>query len=461
MASGWGGRWARVDKLFTRLPVIITLAVLVVSFVAYTLAGFFLVPRLVATYVPRYVEQQLKRRAEIGEVRVNPLLLKVEIKNFRLTEADGGPLLGFDHLFVDLEIAKSIVRAAWTFAEIRLEAPRIEAVISADGPMNIAELLDAFPKSEPAKQRTAPPRLLVQHAVVQDGLVSFTDHSHRTPQQAAVQPINVEVHDITTLRDRRGPYTISATLTGGGVVSWDGQVSLVPVASTGRFDLRRFPLATAWRFVQDDVAIGEPKGALDANLRYEFAYRDGAISLKMEGGEVAVTGLILTERASNAPLLALDQVDVVGVSGDLVARQLTVPEIAVKRGRVAATLARDGTVNWQRLVMTSASPPPAAPKPGAPPVTVAETRPWQVAVEKVRMDDVALSFVDESLFRSQTSFAGAPDHQMVSRVGRTGAPGRRRGNGGVKKTDGRRKAIGRPASPDHRGCLSPSGLRRR
>jgi hypothetical protein len=180
-------------------------------------------------------------------------------------------------------------------------------------------------------------------------------------------------------------------------------VSLVPVASTGRFDLRRFPLATAWRFVQDDVAIGEPKGALDASLRYEFAYRDGAMSLKMEGGEVAVTGLILTERASTAPLLALDEVGVVGVSGDLVARQLTVPEIAVKRGRVAATLARDGTVNWQRLVMTSASPPPAAPKPGAPPVTVAETRPpgaetrpWQVAVEKVRIDDVALSFVDES-----------------------------------------------------------------
>src|SRR2546430_8267152 len=46
-------------------------------------------------------------------------------------------------------------------------------------------------------------------------------------------------------------YTVSATLRGGGVLSWDGQVSLVPVASTGRLDLRGFPLATAWRFVQD------------------------------------------------------------------------------------------------------------------------------------------------------------------------------------------------------------------
>ena len=392
MTPQWARRWARLRALLTRRPVLITFAVVSVIVLVYTLAGFFLVPRLVATYVPRYVEQRLGRRAEIGEVRVNPLLLKIEIKKFRLKEADGRPLLGFDRLFVDLELASSIFRAAWTFAEIRLEAPRVEAVISADGRMNIAELLDALPKDEPAKQPTAPPRLLVQHAVVQDGVASLTDLSRHSPQTAAVQPINIELHDITTLRERRGPYTISATLRGGGVVGWDGQVSLVPLASAGRLDLRRFPLATAWRFVQDDVAIAEPAGELGATVRYQFAYRDGTTSLKVEGGEVAVRGLVLTERTTNAPLLALDEVDVVGVSGDVIARQLTVPEISVKRGRVAATLARDGSVNWQRLGTTSASPAP----PVARPATAAETRPWRVAVEKLRVDDVALALVDES-----------------------------------------------------------------
>src|SRR5262249_39192693 len=167
--------------------------------------------------------------------------------------------------------------------------------------------------------------------------------------------------------DRRGPYTISATLTGGGVVSWDGQLSLVPVASTGRIDLRGFPLAIAWRFVQDELAIGEPKGRLDADLRYDFAYRDGTTSLKVDAGKVSVMGLALVERASKAPLLAVDEVDVVGVSGDVIARQLIVPEIAVKRGRVAATLARDGTVNWQRLATTPASHAPPARDTTAPP----------------------------------------------------------------------------------------------
>ena len=392
MAPRWAGRCRRLYVRLTRRPVLVTLAVLAVLFLVYTLAGFLLVPRLIATYVPRYAQEQLRRRAQIGQVRVNPLLFKVDIRQFRLQETDGRPLLGFDRLFIDFELMRSIFRAAWTFAEIRLEAPRVDALIAADGRMNIAELLDALPKGEPAKQPTAPRRLLVQHVVVQDGVVSLTDLSGRAPQTASVQPINVELHDITTLRDRRGPYTVSARLVGGGVVSWDGRVSLVPVASTGRLDLRGFPLATAWRFVQDNIAVAEPTGQLDANLRYQFAYRDGATSLKVDGVEVAVTGLTLKERDSKAPLLAVDRMEVIAARGDVIARELTVPEVSVSRGRVAATLARDGTVNWQRLVTTPADSAP----PMASPAAVAETRPWRLAVEKLRVDDVALSFVDES-----------------------------------------------------------------
>jgi uncharacterized protein DUF748 len=387
--------WARrLRRLVTGVPFLVSAAVVVVLFVAYTLAGFFLVPRLIATYVPRYVQEQLARRAEIGEVRLNPLLFKLEIKQFRLQEADGRPILGFDRLFVDFELT-SLFRAAWTFADVQLEAPRIDAVLGADGRLNLADLLDSLPKTEPAPKPTAPPRVLLQHAIVRDGAVAFTDRSHRTPQAVAVQPINIELHDVTTLRERRGPYTIAATLTGGGIVSWDGEVSLVPLWSTGRLDLRGFPLATAWRFVQDRLAVAEPAGQLDANLRYEFAYRNGATSLKVEGVEVAVGGLVVARRGDKTPLLALEKIDVVAAWGDLIAREVTVPEISVSRGRVAAAMARDGTVNWQTLVSTppdAAAAPAVAPAPAA----VSESRPWRLAVEKVRVEDIALSFVDQS-----------------------------------------------------------------
>ena len=86
MASRWAERWRRLGVLLARRRVVVTLAVLTALFLVYTLAGFFLVPRLIATYVPRYAQERLGRRAQIGEVRINPLLFKVDIRQFRLRD---------------------------------------------------------------------------------------------------------------------------------------------------------------------------------------------------------------------------------------------------------------------------------------------------------------------------------------------------------------------------------------
>ena len=387
----WAGR---LRRLVTGVRFLVVAALVAVLAVAYTLAGFLLVPRLITTYVPRYVQEQLQRRAEIGEVRLNPLLFKLEIKHFRLQEADGRPLLGFDRLFVDFELS-SLFRRAWTFAEIQLEALRLDAALGRDGRFNVAELLDAVPRGEPAPRpaETAAPRILLHHAVVRGGSLHFTDRSGDAPQTAAVEPINVELRNITTLPERRGPYAISATLTDGGVVGWKGEVSLVPLGSTGRLEIRGFPLATAWRFVQDDLALAEPAGRIDADVNYRLAYREGTTSLKVDGIEVTVAGLVLAQRGFKAPLLALESIRLAGGRGDLVSRELTVPEISLSRGRLAAGVARDGTVNWQSLVTT---PPAAAPAPASPPAAARDARPWRLAVDKVRVEEVALSFTDQS-----------------------------------------------------------------
>src|SRR2546428_10530463 len=84
--------WARrLLALITRTWFLVIAAVVVVLAVAYTLAGFFLVPRLIISYVPRYVQEQLKRRGENREGRGNPPPFKRGIKPFRLQAAGGPP----------------------------------------------------------------------------------------------------------------------------------------------------------------------------------------------------------------------------------------------------------------------------------------------------------------------------------------------------------------------------------
>jgi hypothetical protein len=385
----------------TRLPVLVTVAVIVVLAVAYTLAGFLLVPRLITHYVPRYAQEQLERRAEIGEVRFNPFLFKLEVKHFSLQEADGRPLLGFDRLFVDFE-PTSVFGRAWTFADIQLDAPRADVVLARDGTVNLLDLLDTLARSDPASPSEAkPPRpVLLEHTVVRGGRLTFTDLTGQAPQTASVQPINIELRDITTVPERRGPYRIAATLIGGGGVGWEGEVSLFPLSSTGRLGVHGFPLATAWRFVQEGVTLAEPSGRLDGEVSYRLTYQNGKTSLAVKGVEVAVDGLVLTRRGDEAPLLALESIRLAGGRGDLVARELTIPQISMSRGRLTGTMARDGTVNWQTLVV--AAPPVAPPvQTSTAPATASasaapDAPPWRVAVDKVRVEDVALAFADQS-----------------------------------------------------------------
>src|SRR5512137_792904 len=105
-----------LKKILRSKPFIICVAVVV----CYTLAGFFLTPWLVRHYVPKIVQEQLKKQAAIGEVRINPYIFTVEANDFRMEEPDGQPIVGFKRLFVDFEL-KSLFNWAWTFRQVSLE----------------------------------------------------------------------------------------------------------------------------------------------------------------------------------------------------------------------------------------------------------------------------------------------------------------------------------------------------
>jgi hypothetical protein len=105
------------------------------------------VPFLVRHYVPKIVQAELKRQAAIGEVRFNPYTFTFEANDFRLEEPGGEPIAGFKRLFIDFEL-KSLFNWAWTFREVSLDALQVNAVIAADGLLNLAQL---------RRPRTRPP----------------------------------------------------------------------------------------------------------------------------------------------------------------------------------------------------------------------------------------------------------------------------------------------------------------
>jgi hypothetical protein len=201
----------------------------------YSLIGFLLTPWLVSRYIPHLALEKLQRRASIAEVHVNPFLLTFEAKGFQFDEANDRPILGFNRLFVDFDLS-SLFKWAWTFAEIQIERPSIYTEIrKEDGRLNLAAISDNLPESEETDTvDRKPPRIIVKHAQITKGVFSFSDQSIPTPATETFSDLNLELSDISTLPESKGPYTAIAKLPGGGTIGWQGEISLHPVFSEER-----------------------------------------------------------------------------------------------------------------------------------------------------------------------------------------------------------------------------------
>ena len=156
---------------FTKKRAFHISAVVLVVVALYALAGFVLAPRMLRSALLRDIPKILGVTPSVGEIRLNPFLFRLEIKDFSLTAPSGEKLLGFGRLFVDFELS-SIWHRAYSFANIDIDAPSVNAIVAPDGKLNLLQL---SPKTPPAKtqEKKAPlPAIRIGSFKVSKGLVS-------------------------------------------------------------------------------------------------------------------------------------------------------------------------------------------------------------------------------------------------------------------------------------------------
>lgn len=248
---------------------------------AYTLIGFLLVPWIFERQVVHLLGTQLERPVRIEGVRFNPYLLSLEARGFAITEADGSPLVAFERLYVDFQLS-SLFRWAWTFREITLERPRVEFVRFPDGSTNLGRLAGAAPApespDEPPDAETGLVRIVVQQFDLIEGSGRVTDQVPATTFSAPLGPIDVTMHEISTLPDAQGRQQVVVRTERGGELAWQGTLGLAPLHSAGRFTAEGPFLPLAYRYAQDALGFRLEQGELELGFEYE-ATLDGARGL--------------------------------------------------------------------------------------------------------------------------------------------------------------------------------------
>lgn len=396
-----------VRKVLTSKYLIISAAALLL----YSLAGFLVAPRIIQWYLPKFAQQSLHCRADVGKVRINPLLLTLEVEQFSLRQADEAPLAAFARLFVDLEMS-SLFRWAVVVRELDLDKPDFHLVVEPDGSINFEKLATApSPPPEPAQANATPVPFLLQSVAVSGGRINVVDKRQSTPADITLQALNLQFQDVSTIKDKKGTCHLAATTDDQGSVEWNGELFLAPLRSQGKLALNGIGLASLWQFARDSTNLEQPAGQLNVATGYRFNAENSPGQMTLDGLRVSLADLSLKLRNSEKAFLQLKKVDLNVPSINVGTREVQVSHLLLEDGAVDARINESGTMNLEQIVSTTSpkkqhketAPPSAAPP--APPAgkqDIASSPPPETApplkmrADAIEFKNIAVDLDDKS-----------------------------------------------------------------
>ncbi|TJY62960.1 DUF748 domain-containing protein [Sinimarinibacterium sp. CAU 1509] len=384
---------------------------LLVAVLAYTLAGFFLVPWIAQRQIVAAIEKNLGRPAQVEQVRFNPYALSAEVRGLRVSEPDGAPLFGFDRFYVDFQLS-SLFHWAWTFREIRLEGASSDLIRYADGDTNIGRMIAAIPAA-PATDEPAPEpepeadgrrvRLVIQSLAMVDFNADIRDDS-RTPAFAThVGPVSLEAHNLSTLPEQTGTHQIVIDTEDGGRLAWGGSLQLSPLQSSGHIAASGAYVTVLSRYLQDAVnfTAGESKTTL--NLDYQVgSHADGGIAVSVDQLELVLQDLALRANGDDTPFLQLPQLRLAGGHFEWPGKVVRAESLTLSGLDLRASRNAQGTLSLAQLVKAKA---PAESKQDTAAVaavsSVTESEPaapmadWTLQLGSASLQEGRLRFVDK------------------------------------------------------------------
>jgi hypothetical protein len=368
-------------KMPKRTKWLITLGV--VMFL-YTIIGFFVVPAIVKSQMLKRLPALTKRQAAIERVKFNPYALSLTIDGFSLKETNGDVFSSFAEFYVNFQLS-SIFKRSWVFDEIRLQDPFAQVTYLKDGTFNFANLI-SNPSPAPQKPQPPPP-VIVHHLIIANGAVAFADLTRKSAFKTRYQPINVNLTNFTTLRDRGSPHEIVAIGDSGESFSWTGNITVNPLRAVGTIRLNGLKLNKYKPYTQDYALFEIADGRIDAAAEYRYDSATNALDLVVSNAFVTLSRFQLKTPDTGEDVLTIPSLSIKQVEASVAQRTAKIGRIESSGGSILVRQNQDGTINFlsnlvpqTKTVSTNSAP--------------ATDPPWTVKVDEIAFDNYAIKAED-------------------------------------------------------------------
>ena len=376
----------------------------------YAALGFYAVPRLLNGLLKDTVRAEYGRELAIGAIRFNPFSLALEIDGLALPDADGGPLVAFDQLRVDLDL-DSLWHRALSFREIAVDGLAVNAVVRPGGALNLADLQSA---KSPDAEHESLPRLMVADLRVSKSRIRVTDLDRAEAFVANIDPVEFRLSDFTTFRDGADRYRLDAHVFGSGRIAWQGTLQASPLASVGEFQLTDLPLPEIAALPGDALPLEIARGSLAVRGRYQYADTADGAQVELADSEITIAKVALRARGQPDDYVVLDRLVASGGRMSLAERRLEFASLAIDGGTVSAWLTPDGELNLsalaggapeaagppsQALAPSAAQEPASTPKAAVQPASQAASsrKDWEVRLPAIAASNLDVTIEDRSV----------------------------------------------------------------
>jgi uncharacterized protein involved in outer membrane biogenesis len=393
----------------TRLPAIlltraarITAVVLLLSFIAYTVLGFWLMPRLVRSNLLSFASEQYQRTASVGDIRFNPFTLKLELRDFSLPDADAAQLLAFRRLLLDFDVS-SVWRVGASFAAVELDDPFARVMLRPDGSLNLADLAK-LANPPPPSDSNETPRVFIDRLSVSRGRIAFEDRARATPFATELRPINFELRDFSTGGQSGNAYALRGASVDGETFAWSGNFQLTPLTSNGKFEVSALQARTVWSYLRDALDFEFTRGVINLNGEYFYsAAEQGGLRLAVH--QVNVVDLGLRPPGREQDYVEVSALSVEEAQVNLRTRRVDVARVRLDGGTVRAARDAQGHINLLELAGQADAAPPETP--AVSPASASAAPAWVLSAPDIAVANLRVDFND-ALVRPAAAFTLTP-----------------------------------------------------
>jgi len=373
---------------------------ILLSFIAfYTLFGFLVLPLILESQIPKSIAEITNSKITIKDISLNPYLFKIELVGVELRDNEENHLASFESLYIDLKFL-SLLSGALHVKDITLKNPKVSLVYDKDKIFNFSKLIKQSNENESntTDKNTDLPRVIVDNITLSNGSVLYEDFTKPKKFQFMADAISFKLTDIDTndFTQSRAKFRFNSNLQDGGEVDLRANIlGLKPFIIDGSVDIKEVKLYSAWKYIQDALGVEVADGVVTFGATYNFNI-DDINATHVDNIHIALNDLRVKPKDANSDILTLKSLSISDANMKPMAYMLSVKDVFLDSLNANVERNAKGEIDWSGYFKSSESSSEDIKKED-------NASKWSVAVDRVELKKMGVSFKDSSIKPSVTS----------------------------------------------------------